>query len=435
MGSIKPVSSIAMALSGDAKSIDIHRHGSNRQHEGLDFATAPTGGPSMLLTPPNSISPSLPPQGLKLRKHTGNASQDESDIDLQDAIDHAKSHSQSAHGFHGVDRSDSLAGLDTAGTITPILLAKHHLPEILLSHGPLAIRHIMGYLTTSVPGFSRIPPAKARRLVVSALEGRGSNGEGAGINGDVEFEKVGWGRWDAKRRNGQSHGRISSREKGNISPPASITSSYSPTSSGGLQIPGPRYDANHNLVNNRKDAYGSSQRSWTAYSAAFSHDEDADSEFQEDMTMLENEAEKMSLDGGDDSCSCSSSEAPEDDGPLMDDDLGDDATDDEDWAKIGAAALRQGSTPLSGTGSIMSSARNCLMPRMHSYAGPGIAMAGKNNGPFVRAAQGGGMRSNSDFPINRLAQHPLTEQQDVDMFDSDKQEREAIEALVRLSSV
>ena len=66
------------------------------------------------------------------------------------------------------------------------MLAKYHLPDIMLSHGPLAIRHIMGYLTTSVPGFAGIPPAKARRLVVGALEGRG--GEGGGVDGDVEFE-------------------------------------------------------------------------------------------------------------------------------------------------------------------------------------------------------------------------------------------------------
>ncbi|RPB28345.1 hypothetical protein L211DRAFT_751284, partial [Terfezia boudieri ATCC MYA-4762] len=76
--------------------------------------------------------------------------------------------------------------------ITPSLLAKHYLPGILLQHGPLAIRHLTAYLIASIPGFSNIPPAKQRRLVVGALEA-------GGVNGDVIFEKVGWGRWDARK--------------------------------------------------------------------------------------------------------------------------------------------------------------------------------------------------------------------------------------------
>ena len=64
----------------------------------------------------------------------------------------------------------------------------------------------------------------------------------------------------------------------------------------------------------------------------------------EDVDMLEHEADKMSLDGNDDGYS--SSEAPE---PLMDDELGEgDVTDEEDWAAIGAAALRARSLPSSG---------------------------------------------------------------------------------------
>jgi hypothetical protein len=37
------------------------------------------------------------------------------------------------------DNVGGFAGLDAAGAITPGLLAKHHLPDILLAHGPLAI--------------------------------------------------------------------------------------------------------------------------------------------------------------------------------------------------------------------------------------------------------------------------------------------------------
>lgn len=146
--------------------------------------------PRPLPTPPNSISPALPPHGLKAQLQKARLTPIDSDLDLQDGQDEAA-------GVHGSPRSSPY---DSAGAITPMMLAKFHLPEILLSHGPLAIRHIMGYLTTSVPGFAGIPPAKARRVVVSALEGRGGGGEGGGLDGDVEFEKVGWGRWDARRR-------------------------------------------------------------------------------------------------------------------------------------------------------------------------------------------------------------------------------------------
>jgi hypothetical protein len=89
------------------------------------------------------------------------------------------------------------------GSITPTLLAKHHLPKIL-NNGPLDIRHIIGYLTISIPEFSSIQPAKARRLVVEALEGCGG-GDRSGLKRDVKFEKVGWERW------GRENERASSR--------------------------------------------------------------------------------------------------------------------------------------------------------------------------------------------------------------------------------
>jgi hypothetical protein len=64
------------------------------------------------------------------------------------------------------------------------------------------------------------------------------------------------------------------------------------------------------------------------WSAAFSHD-DRDN-------MMDHEADKMSLDG---SGSASCSEAPDDDDMRMNDDP-EDLTDEEDWAAVGAAALR-----------------------------------------------------------------------------------------------
>lgn len=325
-----------------------------------------------LPTPPNSISPSLPPHGLKARSRSSGHSileAIESDLDIHD----------------GTASSLASQGFESAGTITPALLAKHHLPEILLNNGPLAIRHIMGHLQIAVPGFSGIPPAKARRLVVSALEGRGSGGEGGGVDGDVKFEKVGWGRWDARQK-GQA-----TRQSRGFTPPEP-SSVFGP----GMPILNPS-------GRSRLDA----KQEWAAESAAFSHDDDID--------MIENEADKMSLDGGDESCS--SSEAPDDEVMGMDEDI-DDLTDDEDWSAIGAAALRQ-----------------------NSYSGapvlrkPSVAY---NVGSFGY----GGISKSVPYPYRS---HGIQREQTTQQFNfsalgmhtppSQDQEREAIEALLRLGSV
>jgi len=341
-----------------------------------------------LPTPPNSISPSLPPHGVKpygTRSATAQLALEhvESDLDLQDTPDGSE-HDISTDRHHVIGSP----GFDAAGTITPTLLAKHHLPEILLNHGPLAIRHIMGFLTTAVPGFSGIPPAKARRLVVGALEGRGSGGEGGGLTGDVKFEKVGWGRWDARLKGHPARNSRGSQH----SPPPSVPSSYS----NGMPI---AKNDGWNVDRTRLNAPGSS---WAGDSAVFSHDD-------MDITMLENEADKMSLDGD---SSCSSSEAPPDD-EIMGDDP-DDITDDEDWAAVGAAALRAASYSASGPG------RNFLASRVyaegsHSGSGPFFSPLAKS--VPVRPSQP------NNFDLSAFG------------MTSDSQEREAIEALLRLGSV
>ncbi|KAH0542901.1 hypothetical protein FGG08_002761 [Glutinoglossum americanum] len=363
----------------------------------------------MLPTPPNSISPALHPHGFKLQ---GPVSQVDSDIDLQDETTEIQYDEavRPQHGFAIPNNDSDTAGPDVAGAITPALLAKHHLPEILLAHGPLAIRHVMGYLTTSVPGFSRIPPAKARRLVVGALEGRGNGGEGGDFNGDVLFEKVGWGRWDARVKGQpprENRGiQQSSLIGGNPSPPASVPSSYS---AGGLPIP----NGAGWMERSRADQPSTS---WAGDSAVFSHDDDMDIAYQEDITMLEHEADKMSLDGDE---SCSSSEAPED-GLVLEEGL-DDITDDEDWAQIGAAALRQGGFPSATGGGC-----NYLSSHVHSGdrgGGPSSAALAKSIPPnFIHNSRESpdyvGFSHTTSFGVG-----------------SDSQEREAIEALVRLSSV
>jgi hypothetical protein len=313
-----------------------------------------------LPTPPNSISPALPARGLKAQlQKAAKLDPIDSDLDLRDAA-------------HGVQRSPSPPS-DAAGAITSSMLSKHHLPEILLNHGPLAIRHIMGYLTTSVPGFPAIPPTKARRLVVGALEGRG--GEGGGVDGDVQFEKVGWGRWDARRRGQAARTR-------QATPPSSYTTGIPITKAGGRLHDRPR-----------KTAAGSSGYE----SPQFSHD---------DFDMVpENEADNMSMDEYE-SASCS--EAPDDD-VLMNDDP-EDVTDDEDWGAMGAAALRADSYPnmaaaLSGSNMAMSHGYNPASLR--SFSG------------MARAPQP------THFDFSKL---PMA-------GTSDAQEREAVEALLRLGSV
>ncbi|KAI1188692.1 hypothetical protein F5B17DRAFT_255760 [Nemania serpens] len=330
-------------------------------------------GAHPLPTPPNSISPALPPHGLKAQLQRARLDSIDSDLDLHDDSDSNQ----------GVSSS-----FEAAGDITAALLAKFHLPEVLLDHGPLAIRHIMGYLTTSVPGFSGIPPNKARRLVVSALQrGQGHGADGAGASGDVVFEKVGWGRWDAKRR-------------GHVTRPvASRTAS-------GERRPGP-YPTGI-LIS--KDQSWSASRSRTniraasnSTSASFSHDD-------RDACMLEHEADKMSLDSLDEPGSASCSEAPDAVDAAMDDNP-EDETDDEDWGAVGAAALRAG-----------------------SYSSPAEARRGAAALSY-RVYNTGGYRS---FSKNtRMLREPLLDNIDLDVLaaSSDAQEREAIQALLQLGSV
>lgn len=286
MAANQRASAIGMALNKQSAFVEIPKQGG--LNLGRDTFTGVSTNPSnrstMLPTPPNSLSPTLPPQRTSVKQ--------ESDIDLQEAPGNALT----------AEALDSLGDLDSAGAITPVMLAKHHLPEILLNHGPLAIRHIMSYLNSTVPGFSRITSAKARRLVVAALEGRGAGLDMAGDEGDVIFEKVGWGRWDARRR-GQP-GRDGT-------PPASYTSSCMQS------------------LAHRDDMSGASA------SGRFSGSD-------EDQDMFDHEADNMSLDEKD--AGYASSEAPPPD-PMLDDLDDGDVTDEEDWGSIGAEALRARSLP------------------------------------------------------------------------------------------
>ncbi|KAL2370345.1 hypothetical protein BDBG_04971 [Blastomyces gilchristii SLH14081] len=414
-------SSIAMALAGKTASVEIPKPRDSGLSPGRDsFAAVPGrhhrhNQPTMLPTPPNSLSPNMPPHAFK-RQHSDLPASPpyvplhvDSDIDLQDAVDHAKSQDQHHHIPLVAENLTSLAGSDA---ISPGMLAKHHLPDILLTHGPLAIRHIIGYLTTSVPGFSRIPPAKARRLVVGALEGRGSGGEGAGVDGDVEFEKVGWGRWDARRRNQPPK----HSGDGPTSPPGSVPSSYSRHDRIRIQIPAGRKP---------RDVSGQCGSSMAGDSVVFSHS-DFDYRDHEDISMLEHEADKMSLDGDDRVSYCSSSETPEDEIPMDGDWDEADATDEEDWAQIGAAALRARSYPSAPGGGADVNNNNSHYNYNTYAAGSKSRSRGYGGGPsysaLTKSVPGGIPLQHVDFSFP-------------DGVRGDIEERAAVEALLQLGSM
>lgn len=259
-----------------------------------------------LLTPPNSISPELTAHAA----HEGAMSPPpiniEHDTDMQDSSEGGIAPAG------GMPLSiGALSNLDGAAAITPSMLAKHHLPGIMLNAGPRPIRYVMGELTQTVPGFSRIPPAKARRIVVAALESR----EGGGLTGNVMFSKTGWGRWDAHIKGSSRDSGVGSFNEGNFSPPRSERSGYANShSDSAINIPAPHMHAKY------REQY--SGGSWTASSI---REED---ELDMDMDPIEEAADKMSLDGQSDTSSESNDE-----------------TDDEDWAAVGSDALRKASLP------------------------------------------------------------------------------------------
>ncbi|OAL43460.1 hypothetical protein IQ07DRAFT_524185 [Pyrenochaeta sp. DS3sAY3a] len=279
----KPVSNIAVAF--------------GRMQDG---GHAPSKG--TLLTPPSSISPTLPAHKRRPVPLAGRLATPEEamDIDLQDAVEHAAAQDQPS-----ALSKEALAGLDATRQITALMLAKSYLPEIIVGHGAMPIREMMAHLAQSVPGFSGLPPAKARRLVVAALEHRA----GGGPHGDVKFEKVGWGRWSVAGSGSQVRGMpIGGAHSGNgQTPPASVDSA-----AGGLQIP----KAGHG-----RDVYSGS---WAAGSWS-PHRQDDDEEM----------ADQMSLDGSEGSTDSDSASEMD-----LEEDLNDD-TDEEDWSNVAPETLRE----------------------------------------------------------------------------------------------
>ena len=485
------VSCAKSAAAGQTASVNIPKPRTAGTLVGMEHLGVATTKPlaathpnQMLPTPPNSISPSLPPQNFSTRGYVGAGGArpptpqalDSEPLEPRHRVDQGQ---QEEREPAEADRRPEACGsvqrdLDATGAISPALLATYHLPDILLAHGPLAIRHIMNHLTISVPGFSGILPARARRLVVGALEGRvgqGAEGDGAvaetrsggGINGDVIFEKVGWGRWDA-RMQGQPRRRVrrdgfgsapgtGSRLDRDVSPAASAMSASS-FARASLPSQARRQD-DDGAVRQRRPDGTLAGASWTEGSAAFSHRDDDYYDGDNGgvgYSTEEHEADRMSLDRVLDPSLAPSSSGLDPDNDAADADLEreEDVTDDEDWAGIGAAALRQASC----------SAQSSSFPKHRTAGHYRIRRPLRRASPSPPASSSQQRNlSRHHLPRHRLmsSSHrsstttttthhhhsllPLT-RADPNLslassrgLASNSQEREAIEALVRLSNV
>ncbi|KIH92198.1 hypothetical protein SPBR_02912 [Sporothrix brasiliensis 5110] len=371
--------------------------------------------PHPLPTPPNSISPALPPHGLKAQlQKAAKLEPIDSDLDLHDLSDDYGSPAAAHRGGVAALAAAAAAAETTADgygsppfestdAISPAMLAKFHLPEILLNHGPLAIRYIIGHLTASVPGFSFIPPAKSRRLVVAALEGRGNGADGGmgGLEGDVEFQKVSWGVWGARRVGGGAR-----------------QLAWTPAAHGSLGIPiagGSGGGSGGGLGVDRL-------RQHTEGSGALYRDPDLKNNNIRNMNVAEDEADRMSMDDDDGPASASCSEAPDED-MMMDDDP-ENLTDDEDWGAVGAAALRAESYSNSAAAGRFGSPVFMSSRPYGSFSKFGTA--GSRHFSFSASA-----RATSPQVQNALAATGFSPFQGA----SDEQELEAIEGLLRLGSV
>lgn len=349
----------------------------------------------MPLTPPNSVSPGLPATA-----QAGLRSPPPLQIDGENNARPSLPLSKGA-----------LSGLDASQSITAAMLAKHHLPGIMLGHGPVAIRHVMACLTQSVPGFSRIPPTKARRLVVAGLENRA----GGGVDGNVVFEKVGWGRWDARLK-GERSDFGSSYKDGKLSPPPSEPESYAASYTGsGFGVPGSYKPRETPQLN-----------SWAESSMASHYDDHL-----ENMSMEENEADKMSLDG--------SSPAISDDDSLTSDSEGDE-TEEEDWAAMGADALRKASVSTAASFgvrrnynliSIPGSIPEARTPSVYGSAGGArSSFLARSTPQYVRRPSAMSYTQHRSSIGQGSPNHGDTSME----IDQTSQERKAIEALLRMGS-
>jgi len=391
------ISNISQAFASTAvanPNISSERSTANKKDTTSVLAIKGSRGVNILPTPPNSISPNLPPQWrARISKEaladSPTISIPDSDIDLHDAF--------------SIDLGQ--AALETPGEtedngkFTPEYLAKF-LTDILQDKGPLPVRHVMNHLTQVVPGFVEVPPAKARRLTTAALEAR--------MVGELEFEKIGWGKWASRARTSTPLSQVSPR----LDPIQEGSQQRSGTTAA-ISIPGNQ--ARRPTI--RRPSHGS----WTSgsrLSARGNHTERAEQDMPE-----HDAADLMSIDGDNvrprtESRRSSNTVLPS---PL---DYSD--TDEEDWASMGAAKLRQGSMSSTGGRSwkasmtTMSSER----PRRPSFTPYGRSMPGPRS-------LGRSMPSKSTTPAP-----PAAAEQKLDFTGvvADEKEQAAITALLRMGS-
>ncbi|KAL9055593.1 MAG: hypothetical protein Q9162_003490 [Coniocarpon cinnabarinum] len=377
------VSSISKALANAAGSIhipkpaDVPESNKNTVH-GAAFA-AKGHSASALPTPPNSISPHLSAHSLAARVHRdvveSPPSQVDSDVELGDAIDSAKNSSGPAHGT--VENGH--------GTITPSLIARDYLPGVILGKGQVPVKDVINHLCKHLPGFADIPPAKARRIVGAALEGHVG-----GPDGNVEFEKTGWGRWNARIRS---------------QPLRTINEHYAATTGGfsspAVKIPGA---PSASVRKPRRTSAGS----WAADSSMSSPDDQMD---HTEPEVFHQDVDAMSVDGdGDQGMRYAPSHKQHAATATYSD------TDEEDWASMG---------PSSFWGSSVNS-RGGIHKHMKLHRG------GRTRSPMP----GGFARSlPAGYPSAPHQQPRPPLNLDFTGIDANTQEREAIEALIRMGSM
>jgi len=383
------VSSITQALAGRASAINISSERST--------ANKGDAGVSSLPTPPNSLSPNLPPQWRARISKEGvenspTISVADSDLDIGDAF--AISLGQAALGLPGAHEEHA--------KYTANYLAKF-LADILQDKGPLSVHAAMNYLGQVVPGFMEVPAAKARRLTTAALDCR--------LKGDVGFEKIGSGKWAARARAhtplSQTSPRLDPIQEG-----AQRGRTSSSSSTAAISIP----NSHARRPPPRRISQGSS---WTATSSRAKYGERADQDMPDhdaaDLMSIDGDVNKLRLQERRESTVLPS--------PL---DYSD--TDEEDWSNVGAAALRHGSLSSAGGRSLKSSImmgqdrprRPSFTPYGRSFPGPRSL---SKSIPTSRA-------SPAPRPTPASVQPPL----DFTGVDVDEKEQAAIAALLCMGS-
>lgn len=113
--------------------------------------------------------------------------------------------SHSGHSGHSIKHTHSPVASFPNSTTSSLLksvrghpiniISRSLVAEILLSQGPLAIRHLTAQLCLSSSVFAEMSLGKQRRVIVHILESPPASSD----EEEFMFEKVGWGRWAASR--------------------------------------------------------------------------------------------------------------------------------------------------------------------------------------------------------------------------------------------